>query len=297
MGEWNPMKALVTGATGFLGGHLVHHLVNTGWSVDAIVRDPQAPRAREVERMGARLRIADSTTSTSDQVLESQADGIFHLATHYLKTHTAQDLEPLSRANLEFGIAVLDAAAASGTPVVSTSSYFQFRGGAPHPSSLYAATKQAWSTIAEYYADARGLRLNEVVMYDTYGPGDTRGKLVPLLTSAVRSGETVRLGNPDQPLNLTHAFDVAAGLAQLMTTPENPRVTTMCARETVTTEELVHTFQELAPGRLTVEFNRSAPVNDLVTHAGNWPTPSGWAANVPLRTGIAGILAGSDDLA
>lgn len=288
------MKALVTGATGFLGGHLVRHLVNTGWSVDAVVRDPRVPRARGVESMGARLRIGDSTDSTCAQILESEADGIFHLATHYLKTHAAQDLEPLSRANLEFGIAVLDAAAASGTPLVATSSFFQFREGSPHPSSLYAATKQAWSTIARYYVESAGLRLNEVVMYDTYGPGDTRRKLVPLLAGAVQSGETVQLGNPDQPLNLTHASDVAAGLAGLLTTPENSDVTTICARETVTTEELVLTFQELAPGRLAVEFDRDAPINDLVTRAGNWPLPSGWEPTVSLSQGIAGVLADSD---
>lgn len=287
------MKALVTGATGFLGGHLVRHLVGTGWSVDALVRDPRAPRAREVESMGARLRIGDSTDSTCSQILESGSDGIFHLATHYLKTHTAQDLEPLSRANLEFGIAVLDAAAATRTPLVATSSFFQFRAGSPYPSSLYAATKQAWSSIAGYYVEVAGLRLNEVVMYDTYGPGDTRRKLVPLLAGAVQSGETVRLGNPDQPLNLTHASDVAAGLAGLLITPENPAVTTICARETVTTEELVLTFQELAPGRLTVEFDRDAPINDLVTSAGNWPSPSGWEPTVSLSEGIAGVLADS----
>ncbi len=287
------MKALVTGATGFLGGHLVRHLVNTGWSVDAIVRDPKAPRARAVEDMGARLRIGDTTAATGAQILESGADGIFHLATHYLKTHTAADLEPLSRANLEFGIAVLDAAAASGAPVVATSSYFQFREGRPHPSSLYAATKQAWSTIAGYYVDVAGLPLSEVVMYDTYGPDDTRPKLVPLLAGAAHSGETVRLGNPEQPLNLTHASDVAAGLEQLMTTPENPRVTAICAQETVTTEELVRTFQKLAPGQLTVEFNRTAPISDLVTHAGNWPTPTGWVPNVSLREGLASVLAHS----
>jgi nucleoside-diphosphate-sugar epimerase len=41
MGEFSKSVALVTGATGFIGGRLAERLVEAGWSVRVLVRDPQ----------------------------------------------------------------------------------------------------------------------------------------------------------------------------------------------------------------------------------------------------------------
>src|SRR6188472_3073681 len=48
-------RALVTGATGFVGGRLVSALVDAGWEVRGMVRDRAGARARELERTGVEL--------------------------------------------------------------------------------------------------------------------------------------------------------------------------------------------------------------------------------------------------
>src|SRR5581483_1109654 len=72
------MKALVTGATGFLGSYLVRALIERGHSVRILARS--AERARALADAGAQIRIGDFVDSATLSGIADDCDVIFHLA-------------------------------------------------------------------------------------------------------------------------------------------------------------------------------------------------------------------------
>lgn len=75
------MKYLVTGATGFIGTHLVPRLIAQGHAVVCLVRDPS--RAIGLQQQGALLAQGDVMDKASLRAALNSADGVFHLAGVY----------------------------------------------------------------------------------------------------------------------------------------------------------------------------------------------------------------------
>lgn len=72
------MKALITGATGFIGGHLVDYLISLGFSVRCLVRD--ARRANRLKDIGAEIVVGDVSNFTSLTGICQDIDLVFHAA-------------------------------------------------------------------------------------------------------------------------------------------------------------------------------------------------------------------------
>jgi nucleoside-diphosphate-sugar epimerase len=75
------MRYMVTGGTGFIGGHVVRQLRERGHEVHALVRDPA--KATSLERAGARLFRGDITDRGSVRTPMEGVDGVFHIAAWY----------------------------------------------------------------------------------------------------------------------------------------------------------------------------------------------------------------------
>lgn len=74
------MKALITGATGFVGRHLTTRLLADGWECRCLVRNPG--KAAELEAMGAELWPGDVTDPAALQGIAHGTDAVFHLAAY-----------------------------------------------------------------------------------------------------------------------------------------------------------------------------------------------------------------------
>jgi nucleoside-diphosphate-sugar epimerase len=75
------MRYFLTGATGFIGGHVARQLVAAGHEVEALVRDPA--KAKELQVPGIRLHAGDITDKASMQAPMAGVDGVYHLAAWY----------------------------------------------------------------------------------------------------------------------------------------------------------------------------------------------------------------------
>ncbi|HEV8637336.1 MAG TPA: NAD-dependent epimerase/dehydratase family protein [Chloroflexota bacterium] len=174
------MRYFVTGATGFVGGHLARQLLADGHQVSALVRDPD--RAGALAAAGVELHRGDVTEPASIRGAMAGADGVFHVAAWY--RIGARDRSPAERINVDGTRHVLETMRELGVPkgvYTSTLAVFSDTGGrvvdesysydGPHLSE-YDRTK--W--LAHYRVALpmmrSGLPLVIVQPGVVYGPGD-----------------------------------------------------------------------------------------------------------------------------
>ena len=71
------MRLLITGATGFIGGHLVEFLKNEGYQVEGIIRNPK--KAGLLESLAIPYRVADITDKHSlNKAVSSDFDAVIN---------------------------------------------------------------------------------------------------------------------------------------------------------------------------------------------------------------------------
>jgi nucleoside-diphosphate-sugar epimerase len=140
---------------------------------------------------------------------------VFHLAARTQSEHGPEDVEPLIEANVAFPAQLVEAMLRAGARLlVSAETFWQSdASGAYSPVCLYAATKQAFRDILEYYVEAEGLSALSLVLYDVYGPADPRAKLLNALAKAALTGQPLSVTPGDQTVELVHVHDVARAFA------------------------------------------------------------------------------------
>lgn len=200
--------ALLTGVTGFIGGKLAARLIAQGGSVHAIVRDSSdiadVPAQVTTHRYGGDL---PALTAIFETV---RPDVVFHLASLYLAEHKPEQVDALVASNILFPAQLAEAMTATGClRLVNTGTAWQHYGtDGYNPVNLYAATKQACVDILRFHHEARGLSVVTLELFDTYGAGDKRRKLVQLLVDAASSGEPLSMSPGEQVVDMTHVDDV-----------------------------------------------------------------------------------------
>ncbi len=208
MPHTEPSRALLSGGSGFIGRRLIRDLVERGWTVHAIVRPSST---RTIAEPSVVVHVDDGVTPLHSVVAASAPDVCFHLAGHFAGVHGDDDVTPLVIDNVLFGTRLADALASRGDCLlVNAGSFWQNAGGrAYHPVELYAATKQAFQDVLQYYVEAGRLQVVTLKFFETYGPNDDRSKLVNLLLKAAASGEPMKLSPGEQYVDLVHVDDAS----------------------------------------------------------------------------------------
>lgn len=207
----NCQKALVTGATGYVGSNLVRRLVSDGWEVHIVVR-PESDLGI-LDSVIASITVHEhdgSTQNMIDLVGRAKPDIVFHLASLFLAQHQPNDVEALITSNVLFSTQLAEAMVANRVMyIINTGTSWQHYQGTDYsPVNLYAATKQGFENLLTYYVEVHGVKATTMLLFDTYGPRDTRGKLIALLWKTVLTGEQLLMSPGQQLVDLVYIDDV-----------------------------------------------------------------------------------------
>ncbi len=286
------MRALVTGATGLLGSHLVERLREQGWAVRALVRDVEPARDLE-EGLGVELRRGDVLRADTLQTAAQGCDVIFHAAAAITQRG---GWETFRTTNVEGTRHVVEAARAAGARLLQVSSvavygalarYARGPGGMheevpPAPlraGELYARSKRESEALA-LEAHRRGEVWATAIRPDViYGRRDRQ--FVPRVARVAQRGIVPLPGGGRGTLAVVHAANVAdAAILAATTDAAGGRAYNVANDFDVTAAEFFHLAGEGLGRRVRV-----LPVPLALAHAGVA------GAQLVLRATGAGALA------
>lgn len=295
------MKALLTGATGYLGGGLATALVADGHEVVAVVRTSSDTTWLASLLGEARvLRYTDEPGSIESLVGSAGADAAFHLAACQDQGRGPESVRALVETNVLFGARFAEACATSGVAAfVSAGTYSTHATGGPeyHPASVYAATKRAFEDILAFYAGASSMRCITLELTDTYGPHDPRGKFLRLVAEASAAGQPLGATAGEQYVSLVHADDVADAFVHaaqgLLAGDIAPGTYSVIADEILSLRAVVDVWREVTGREVDVRWGeRPYPAGQIMRPFTERRLP-GWSPSVTLSNGLAQVYGSS----
>ena len=305
---------LVTGAGGFIGGHLVERLVRDGARVRAMCRYNSrndrgtldwldAEVTAEVEVVLGELRDIESVAAAVDG-----AEVVLHLGAQIAIPYSYVNPRDFVEVNVLGTLNVAHAALRQGVARIvhtSTSEVYGTAQSVPiteahplEPQSPYAASKVAADKLMDSYRRSFDLPVTVLRPFNTYGPRQSARAIIPTIIGQALTGSTLRLGSLHPRRDLTFVEDTtAAFVAAAISEAAIGRTVNIGTDHDVSVGDLVEMVSDVLGRELTVETDpaRLRPPNSEVERLRASPALAGellgWAPRVELREGLARTIA------
>jgi len=245
------MRALVTGATGAIGNHLVLELRRRGWEVVCVLRSASRPATGIQCAHGDLLR---PESLLFDKI--PAVDVLFHFAAllpaqesspeQYLMANCVGTVRLLQTA-VQLGIKSV--VYASSLPVIGTPERLPITEDHPtNPRHPYHLSKLCGEMACEMSRRIQGLRVSSLRITSPYGPGmSPNGVLARFVRTALRSENLQWLGSGSRAQNFVHVSDVVMA-ALLAAETDRPGIYNIGGSETTSMQELARTVARLTLG-------------------------------------------------
>ncbi|MEY2713889.1 MAG: hypothetical protein RIT24_232 [Planctomycetota bacterium] len=238
------MAILVTGAAGFIGSHVSHHLLDRGEDVVGLddlnaYYDPTLKEAR-LARLSPKRGFSFVKLDVADRAgmealfAQHRFDRVVHLAAQAGVRYSIENPHAYVHSNIVGFQNILEGCRHAGTKhLVYASSSSVYGGNAKlpfsvsdsvdHPLSLYAASKKANELFAHTYSNLFGLPTTGLRFFTVYGPWGRPDMALFLFTKNILAGKPIDVFNHGRHRrDFTYVDDIVEGVVRTLDRPAAP---------------------------------------------------------------------------
>ena len=191
------MNILITGATGFVGRHLIPVLRQEGHNLICVVRD---------EKRAMTLLGKDNITYILNEDLRKirnyNPECVIHLASYLSSKDDIDTLKTLVDTNILFGTLLLDCLKQCNSLKLfinfGTSTQYRLGPAEINNAYLYSATKTAFEQLLKYYSDSNHYEYINIIPYTIYGGVDSQKKVIDYIKDSLDSCSSVKMSGGEQ---------------------------------------------------------------------------------------------------
>ncbi len=298
------MRVLITGAAGFIGGHLARRLADDHHEVVAL----DNLSAGVIENIDSRAEFhRDDIRSTSIYPRFARVDTVFHFAARNCLADCLADPVETAQINVAGTANVLEAARRAGVrKLVFADTSAEYEGVLRFPSvvehvaplSVYARSKRAAFLFCEAYQQFYGLTLTTLRYFNVYGPGQDWRRTIPPVMSAfamklIRGDRPVIYGNGEKRRDFVFIDDVTAFNLRTLTDPRTDnQVFNVGSGVNNSVNEIFTAVESILGTGLQPQYLDDLPGEAQETLADiSVSTQLGWQPSIDLNAGIRRSIA------
>jgi GDP-4-dehydro-6-deoxy-D-mannose reductase len=309
------LRVLVTGAGGFVGGHLCRYLIErTEWKVVGTVYPKLAAPSLRHSRLQYRHIDLRDPAGVTDLVEQVAPEGIFHLAAQSSVSGSYSDPWTTLESNVRGQLNLLESVRLSGRAVRFLVVGSNEEYGAPQPDELpqtetsplrpqspYAVSKVAQDMMGLQYNLAHGVEVIRVRPFNHTGPGQSPRFVVPAFASQVARIEAgkqtpvLKVGNLDVSRDFTDVRDIVAAYVLAVQDGDPGDVYNLCSGQPRSVKWVLDTLLSAVDADITVERdpNRYRPADTPLVYGDSMKFRSltGWCPRIPFEQTLLDTLA------
>ena len=262
---------LVTGATGFIGQHLVKKLFGE-FNISIL------------KRTGSDLSVLDDVIENINiydvneiETLfkKNKIDVVLHLATVYAKFNSENDVSKMIHSNIEFPSKLLEVMKKYNvTRFINTGTFFEYNHESSEkisektekkPFNLYAATKIAFFDICSHYALNEKFSVVDLKLFSPYGPCSR--KLISTLFQSAIEDRPISIYSGDQRLDWTYYKDIVdayrKSIEYILSMSSGIETFNLGCGNAQSIKNVIKLIEDITNKKITVAFHNESPNREI----------------------------------
>ncbi|MFH1849326.1 MAG: NAD(P)-dependent oxidoreductase [archaeon] len=261
---------LLTGATGFIGSHLLEALLKKDCKI--IILKRSFSDTWRIKSLLPKVTSYDIDKTDIEDVFKHKIDKVVHLATYYHKF--GGDTKLFAEANIEFPMLLLDQMAKKGVKFfINTGTFVEYETGGIISEStqkkaynLYAASKMAFAEILKYYCSTGKVKALDLKLFSPYGPKDNEKLFVYMIKSFIKK-TIFEITKGEQRWNWTYVKDIVSAYLKALDAIEgiDQSYSELCigTNKVYSIREVVTILENISGIKSLASFSRKYPENEI----------------------------------